>query len=346
MRREAWNCLADMTGVVIRGDGIAACCCAHLLLSAGFRVVMETADRALVPAILLSASTQALIGDVFGRRDLFAGLPRIEKRVVTWDPDAAPLALPHSAVIVSEEELARRLRPSELIDSPDTEWEPDWTVFAASPIPASAVVRHFGSRTASVLLVKLAHDAESSACWIESIECGWLFLIPGADNTGWLLAVGGTHELLLRKSRVLAQRIEAVRSHAGQFPAYPRIADPFCGPGWLACGSAAMAFDPMCGDGTGNAIREAILAAAVIRARSRGAHEGDVLAHYRARLLAGFSRHLGLCRQFYAGGHSGPWWHTESDLLQHGIEWCERQMKDSAPFRYRLSGFELQAISG
>ncbi len=31
-----------------------------------------------------------------------------------------------------------------------------------------------------------------------------------------------------------------------------------------------MAFDPICGDGTAHAIREAILAAAVIRALARG----------------------------------------------------------------------------
>ena len=31
------------------------------------------------------------------------------------------------------------------------------------------------------------------------------------------------------------------------------------GSGWLACGTAAMGFDPICGDGTGYAVREGIL---------------------------------------------------------------------------------------
>lgn len=335
-----------MKGVVIRGDGIAACCCAHLLATAGFKVAMEKAARTPVPAVLLSARTQALIGDVFGRRDLFTGLPRIEKRSVAWGAGTEPLLLAHSSVIVPEAELAERLRPTRLVDGPESEWDPRWTILASRPLPTSTVERHFGSRMASALRVELAHGIDSSTCWIESLECGWLFLIPGGDSTGWLLAVGGTHESLLEQSRIVAQRIEAVCGNAGQFPAYPRIADPVAGPGWLACGSAALAFDPLCGDGTGNAIREAILAAAVIRAEANGAQEHDVLAHYRARLLAGFRRHLELCRQFYAVGHSGPWWNTELDFLQQGIEWCTGQMNDSKLFQYRLSGFELQAISG
>ena len=68
---------------------------------------------------------------------------------------------------------------------------------------------------------------------------------------------------------------------------------------WLACGTAAMAFDPICGDGTAHAIREAILAAAVIRALANGGPADELLAHYEARLTAGFHRHLTLCRQFY-----------------------------------------------
>jgi hypothetical protein len=335
-----------MKGVVIRGDGIAACCCAHLLATAGIRVAMEKAERTSVPAVLLSARTQALIGDVFGRRDLFAGLPRIEKRSVAWGRGSESLVLAHSSVIVSEGELAERLRPSGLVDGPESEWDPRWTILASRPLPTSRVERRFGSRMASALRVELARGIDSSTCWIESLECGWLFLIPSGDNAGWLLAVGGAHELLLAQSRIVAQLIESVRSNAGQFPAYPRIGDPLCGPGWLACGSAALAFDPLCGDGAGNAVREAILAAAIIRAEANGAHEQDVLAHYRGRLLAGFRKHLELCQQFYAAGHSGSWWNTELDFLQEGIEWCARQMNDSKPFQYRLSGFELHVISG
>ena len=86
------------------------------------------------------------------------------------------------------------------------------------------------------------------------------------------------------------------------------------GPGWLACGTAALGFDPLCGDGAGNAVREAILGSAAIR-RAIATDEADSLAaHYQARLLAGFKRHVALCFEFYKSGRSGPW----SWLLMRG----------------------------
>ena len=288
---------------------------------------------------MLSQSTQALIADVFQRSDLFAGLPRIENRIVAWGPDSKSVALPHSSVLVSERDLSARLLPGPLSDGQERDAEAEWSVLASRPLPASAIEHHFGTRIAVSLAVDLKDESNPSACWIESLESGWLFLTPG-----WLLAVGGTPESLLAQSRVVAAQIHEPRSTPREFPAYPRIADPFCGPGWLACGTAALAFDPLCGDGVGNAIREAILAAAVIRAIAEGANVDGVLAHYRGRLLAGFARHLDLCRQFYATGNSGPWWDSEFGQILKGMEWCGRQTENERRFRYRLNGFELQAI--
>src|SRR5581483_3691871 len=127
----------------------------------------------------------------------------------------------------------------------------------------------------------------------------------------------------------------------GQFPASPRMADPLGEPGWLACGSAAMAFDPICGDGTGNAVREAILAAAVIRAAARGESEERLLAHYRARLIAAFRRHLELSLAFYRAGDGGAWWDGEIGAMERGIAWCRER---EGRFWYRLNGFELERI--
>ena len=330
--------------VVIRGDGAAASCCAHLLGAAGFGVTAERTDRTGVPVLMLSARTQRLICDVFQREDLFRGLPRVDARIVAWGAGSQPRRLEHSSVVVSERELSERLNPRE----PGVRANPDsgraWTVFASPPLPASTQKHCFGSRMASVLAVDLTEQAQASVCWIESLGCGWLFLLPGPAKKGWLLAVGAPHESLLPESRLVAQQIQTVGRVAGQFPAYPGMAVPLCGPKWLACGSAALAFDPLCGDGTGNAIREAILAAAVIRALDGGGGEEQLLEHYRARLLAGFSRHLQLCKEFYTAGRSGPWWDAELELIHQGIEYCRGEVERRGPFRYRLQGLELRAV--
>lgn len=309
----------------------------------GFQVRAEAVDRVGLPALMLSEKTQVLMREVFDRDELFAGLPRIETRVVAWGRDAEPRSFPHSAVIVSEQELLARLRPPTAEGQCDV--PPDWTILASRPFSSPSVERRYGSRVATLVPVGLTGRAKRFTCWIESVREGWLFLIPGGEGRGWLLAVGGTHHSLLTDSRLVSKQIQNVEESSGQFPAYPAMADPFCGPGWLACGSAALSFDPLCGDGTGNAIREAILATAVIRAAVDGAREEDLREHYRSRLLAAFLRHLKVCRQFYGTAHNAPWWKTEVALIDEGIEFCHCELASAPPFfRYRLRGYDLQRL--
>src|ERR1700733_13870209 len=96
-----------LNSVLIRGDGVAARCCGHLLTLAGYRVSVERADRPRVPLLMLSASAQNLIRDIFQRGDLFLDLPVIRKRIVAWGSVRAELD--HSAVVISEERLLDRL---------------------------------------------------------------------------------------------------------------------------------------------------------------------------------------------------------------------------------------------
>ena len=96
-----------------------------------------------------------------------------------------------------------------------------------------------------------------------------------------------------------------------------------------------------CGDGTGHAIREAILACAIIRSNETPA---ELHNEYRLRLQAGFRRHLEHCRQFYATGGASAWWQSELAELDRGLEWIAQQ--PAAPLgRYRLRGFELETKS-
>jgi hypothetical protein len=105
-----------------------------------------------------------------------------------------------------------------------------------------------------------------------------------------------------------------------------------------------MAFDPLCGDGTAHAVREAILAAAVIRAAARGDDTVQLLAHYEARLTAGFKRHLAHCLQYYASGSGGPWWESEAASAAQGMEWCAHRLSLHPTFRYQLNGFDLHRL--
>jgi hypothetical protein len=314
--------------VLIRGDGVAARCCGHLLTQAGYRVSFEPAGRPRVPLIMLSDAAQNLIRDIFQRDDLFREMPVIRKRIVAWGSD--PVELDHSAVVVSEEQLLDSL------GMVSGEEQGGWTICAAPPLPVQTVEHRFGSRMASAVKVDLKATARPDACWVESLEDGWLFL-----NSGWLIVVGARPELLLDKSRLVGEQISGGDAVA-RFAASPRMITPAGGDGWIACGSAAMAFDPLCGDGTAHAVREAILASAVIRAADRGEDFGDLLSHYEARLTAGFQRHLAQCREFYLSGGIGEWWKAEAEASVEGIRWCGARMDGT--FRYRLEGLELRRI--
>ncbi len=327
-----------MTTIAIRGGGMAAQCSANLLARAGFRVSLERTDRPKLPAILLNDASLALIRDIFNRPAAFNDASKIRKRIVAWG-NTEPLILDHSAVVVSEQLLVESLEES--FQNQDA--EPDWTIFASRPLPEAVREQRFGSRIASAVHVDLREGCDSSACWIESVEEGWLFLIPNSAEAGWLLAVGAPAGTLLGHSRVIAKEIARL-NRSGEFPAYPRIASPLCASGWLACGTAAIAFDPICGDGTAQAVREAILAAAVIRAIDNGGDEQELLAHYESRLNAGFHRHLTLCRQFYKSGHGGPWWDAELEALERGLESLARDAAGRGEFRYKLDGFELKRV--
>ncbi|HTW64505.1 MAG TPA: hypothetical protein VME17_07815 [Bryobacteraceae bacterium] len=322
--------------MIIRGDGVAAYCCAYLLGKAGFQVDLQPVDRPRLPVILLGDQALALVRDIFERPQMLADAPRITRRVVVWGPSAKPVDLEHSAVIVSEEMLLDAMRPP--LASGAAQDLP-WTVYAARPLPDPITEHSFGSRIASAVPVKLKDSAHPAGCWIESLDDGWLFLTPN-----WLLAVGAPAENLLGRSRMVAAEIDQCGPARGAFPAYPRIALPLGAPGWLACGTAAMAFDPICGDGTAHAIREAILASAIIRAVAAGESIDELLAHYEARLTAGFRRHLAFCRQFYVSGGTGAFWKSELEATDRGIEWCTAALAKHATFRYQLRGLELEAV--
>lgn len=322
--------------VSISGRGIAANCCAHLLQGAGLPIAWLPSRRVPVPAILLSDPALALLRDVFGRPALFAERPRITHRVVAWGP-GEPVRLPHDAIVLSEQDLDLALGGAEpAVMAAAT----DFAIHTAPPFPGGELLA-FGERRASAAQVTLAQDEDGSACWIEAVAQGWLFLIPAADGKAWLLAVGGSPDTLLGESRHMAGRIGALGDITTYFQTAPRMLTTLQGSDWLACGTAAIAFDPICGDGTAHALREAIMACAVIGAMREGGDPGALRIHFESMLLGAMRRHLRLCAQFYASGGQGEWWRAQLADLAEGFDWCTKRLATMPEPRYELHDFRL-----
>jgi hypothetical protein len=137
----------------------------------------------------------------------------------------------------------------------------------------------------------------------------------------------------------------SVDAAARTFPAYPQTLSSLCGRAWLACGSAAMTFDPLCGEGAGHAARQALLAAAILRASMRGEQSANLLAHYSNRLLHGFLRHLQVCLPYYRTGGPSHFWKNEAASLECGIRWLQNRLRGREAFQYRFSGYDLEPIA-
>ena len=312
----------------------------HLLRRAGMAVEIEPGTRRPVPVIMLSDPALALLRDVFAKPDLFADKARIERRVVRWGAGEA-VAMPHGAVVVSEDDLANVLDmfpQGNFPTSRDTNGLT--TIFGMSPFPVSNMQR-FGERQSATARVQLSANADPATCWVESVDDGWLFLIPDSMGGAWLLAVGGAPDVLAAQAPMVAPLIDTMEPASGTFDTSPRILEQLAGDGWLALGTAALAFDPICGDGTAQATREAILASAVVTALARGEDPAALIMHYQSMLLAAMRRHLQLSLPFYGGAGSSPWWREQYAASRSGYDWCTARLATMPEPRFALHGFDL-----
>ncbi|SEI79222.1 hypothetical protein SAMN05518849_101934 [Sphingobium sp. AP50] len=322
-----------MKTVAIRGSGIAARGCAHILTGAGLRVAIEDVRRPSVPTIMLSDPALSLVRGVFDRPDLFIDHPRVRRRMVAWG--GAPVMVRHGAVLTSEDQVQAAL--SAVADAPVM--PADFTIHTASPLPLGDM-RIFGERHAVAAKVKLRADACEEEARIEAVADGWLYLVPAEPEMGWLLGVGGSIDRLLGQSALIAPVVDAAAA-AAPFLAAPRLHMPLHGADWLTCGTAALGFDPICGDGTAQSVREAILAAAVVTAIAEGGDRAALLSHYQSMLIAAMRRHLLLCAQFYANGGQGDWWRAQHDALVKGHHWCTALLAKMPEPQFLLDGFRL-----
>jgi len=148
---------------------------------------------------------------------------------------------------------------------------------------------------------------------------------------------------LLSDSHLVAPRIDPLDAPGTIFSTSPGLLTPLHTDDALACGGGALSFDPICGDGTSQAAREAILAAAVVAGIAEGGDAVALVAHYEAMLTAAMRRHLAMCMGFYQAGGDAPWWQQQRADLADGHAWCTDILARTPEPRFLLQGDRLIA---
>jgi flavin-dependent dehydrogenase len=184
--------------------------------------------------------------------------------------------------------------------------------------------RRFGRRITLFCEVVMTAAADPATCWIESHSEGWVFFAPLSANSAILQATVAfrpdsaeeTLEEMIARTCYVRRLVDARATPVRFLASAPATRSP-CGRwGRLAAGKAAMSLDPLCGDGTGQAVRAGLLAAAVIASIVDGEPGDAMLGHFNQRLEMTFGAHLRACANFYRSDVFGDCWNEEIAMVQ------------------------------
>lgn len=328
--------------VSIEGHGVAALCCAHLLSQAGIAYMLRHCVTREQPALLLGSQAADLVRDVCGVDVRQRGWG-IERRVVLWGNTQVPVTVPHYATAVAGDVLLETMLAGLPAQAAKGAAESAAWRLKTRSLEGDAF-RAYGERRAVTMRTRLQAGVDARSCWIESTADGWLFLLPFNEHEASLICAGTNVEAALRQSRLIIGQTDGLSSPSPAVSIAPRIAQELATAGVLLAGSAAMRFDPLCGEGVGHAVREAYLAVAVVRAALEGQPVDELIAHYSGRLRQAFVQHMQVCSSFYHSGGDAAFWRAEGVALQRGISEMKALTEAQQPTRFAFREESLTAI--
>jgi flavin-dependent dehydrogenase len=315
--------------VVVRGSGVAALTCARLLDIQGWSVRLEQGAPARRLHLLLGEATAGLLAALWNDPLLLAGAHPVRERAVSWGSASGADTVPAPGVAIGANELVRRLAARLRLPSA----APDAAALIVDAQPgspesagAAAPMRAFGRRHAWVAQAMLRAESRPDLCVMETVGDGWVFLLPvGAGRASLqFVAIPSITPLpapnhAVAATRTIRKAIDGIGAWSDPMPCMPRARLPPACPGRIAVGEAALAFDPVSGDGVGHALRGAVLAATSLHAIANGAPIAECLDGYASTLRRAMAHHLKTCLALYGAAPRGPGWRDEVSAMAAGV---------------------------
>jgi hypothetical protein len=320
------------TVVTITGCGLAELTCAWLLAGRGHRVRQEAdAPAAGARPLLLTGPTLDLLRSLWGD-GLLGGAHLLRHRMVSWGPGEPSTRFAQPARVVDGAVLADRMR-ERLAQAVTVSTDPArWVVTARAPDDPGGQ-RQLGRRRLLAGTALLRPGVDERTALLGTTALGWLQLTPlgRGDCLVQAMVPGPAEDAAGLLARLLAESelgcvLRRAPDTAVAVPAAPRLhrtpASPPGEPsptGRLTVGAGAIRYDPLSGTGTAQALRTAVLAAAVIDAEAVGTPATALCAHYTVRLHTAFVQHLRACSELYGTAFTSALWADELDTARLGF---------------------------
>ncbi|MER5398156.1 hypothetical protein [Streptomyces sp. NPDC002599] len=245
-------------------------------------------------------------------------------------PDARVPHDPQSSPVLSSTPGRPVVHDAPVPPVPPDATVPQWTV-TATPSDRIGAYRTAGRRHLLAGEAPCAAGQDDTTARLECTDDAWLHLTPLGDGKALLQAMvpGPVEHPARHLGRLLARSPLAARlaqppATAVALPAAPRLhrapatAPADRTPGRLLVGAGAIRYDPLSGTGTAQALRTAVLAAAVIDSAAAGTPADRLCAHYAARLHTAFRDHLATCARLYPQAFPTRAWQHELDACRSG----------------------------
>lgn len=340
--------------VHIAGCGVSASLSALLAVRQGCCVSFDPGEATHERIVVVPRSTVELVEELTGLSIEDSIVSRwVSSRRIAWEQRVFQ-EVPAESLILDAGALARAIAQQVLDESPQAdarqvEGATDWTLVAERTYSLDAR-ETAGKRRAIIGWVEDLPNYDGASTVVASVPQGWFFASPHPVSGIALVVVSPSVCDGTNFSEVLQDALEFLwpgcrtdlRCSTGPgVLAAPSFAPSCASHGWMAIGEAAVFFDPLRGDGVGNAIRGALLAHAVRVAIEGGQESEDFLVHYRERLAGVFISHLQSSVLHYSRAWNAQIWHQEIEDMRE----CALRLAAHPVPRFRLVGHRLVATS-